>query len=1426
MEGKGEKGAGRARRFLKRLLVSLLVLVVLIAVSTYIFIRSPYPGSLITYAVRRSTGMDLSMEALTLGPWLRVSLKGLELESNGKVLLKASRLDVRVEPSGISGGRVVSVSLGNPVIYLASLPAGAGGPASGGALAIPWFLKRVDVKDALIFKGSGEGVERPLAGPIGLSVRAISRSRAAFKARAYLPLLKTTASMGAELDMSALGIHGGRVSLGTLRLEDLGAGGVPLIRDGRGIIKPELRFQREDGALTASLRGDFTGVMFPGLPLKEPSGGRLTASVSLDRAFSNARIRAALFLKEPGSGRAAFRAALMTADYKIKTKDLLIKKAMLTMPSLGSLRLSGALGGVPGPEMRADLHLFIDELTLTVLNRTLLAPLSMEILDLKNGTGLSGSASMKGAVREGLAWQMNLTLGSPLRYGSYVLKLGSNPLHLVSHGLYSMGEDKLSIGDMRAGLGSVGGLSLKGEIRGLRSGNPILALALGGRGLDLGRARNALTGPLPEGLSVSGRAGAALSISGRTHALRVHGGLVLKGAKVSVMGIKLKGLGAELDLGYGGEGLRLGRMRLRVASTEMTAPGGASSPKGASGQGARPLIRLIGTDLEMESLSYADGTLRGGGLGININKVSLPMAWSGPVPQLLETRLSARSLVYGADGLKAGGLRAGVERVSFAGAGAKGGAKGEAPWSGPLPDILKSGLSIATLSYGKKGLRAGGIRVDIDKAVLERGHRVRTHGKKGQEAAPAGPLPRIYGTGLFIDSGTYLDGVFSARGLNLSVERALLIDKKRTLFEQRGISISGGLKGDIWKKTFIAKKLFFSIGQDSAYIDGESGGTSGEREEGGSLLRNMGGINGEAHGLSLDLNGPVKVLGRIRVYEVGVERLLPLVAGFTGAGKGLEASGTLETDLDVKAVLGPEESNLSAGVVMALRGGSFSTPDGEEAGEGIKAEIRGDISLKLPSLEAGFSLEAEAGGFELLAGSFYGSFKDNPIRLRARGIYNAEEDRLNLRDLTMALSPVGRVNVSGEIRSMGTAAPGLDLHVGPVVINNKGAYDLFIRDTFKEAIPMLRGLEVEGRTGLDLRVKGGLNDLVVSGDLTVKDGGVRDKEGKALVRDVDIHLPLKVRYPGEGKPRRGRGKGQKGFGLVRIGKVSWGPLETGAIEARPVIRDNTLRVERDVVIPVFGGSVTLKDIVFEDLLSPARELTLNVDVSGIDLKKAGSAIGLPPFEGEVSGSIPGVRLKGNKLTTGGEIKLSLFGGEVRLSRMSVGEVFSPVPSFKSSVEIRDLNLGALTGAFEFGTITGVLEGSVKDLVIVKGQPESFFADLHTVKRSGVSQRISTKALENVSILGTGAVASVLNRGIYRLFDEYRYSKMGFQAQLNNDELLLLGIETEGDKGYIIKGATFPPKVDVVSYTERISFKEMMRRIERVNLSGGGGDSGG
>jgi hypothetical protein len=102
-----------------------------------------------------------------------------------------------------------------------------------------------------------------------------------------------------------------------------------------------------------------------------------------------------------------------------------------------------------------------------------------------------------------------------------------------------------------------------------------------------------------------------------------------------------------------------------------------------------------------------------------------------------------------------------------------------------------------------------------------------------------------------------------------------------------------------------------------------------------------------------------------------------------------------------------------------------------------------------------------------------------------------------------------------------------------------------------------------------------------------------------------------------------------------------------------------------------------------------------------------------------------------------------------------------------------------------------------------------------VERKGINQLISVEALKKISILGSGTPASVLSSGIYQFFKEYRYKKMGFRGTLKNDNFLLLGIEAEGNREYIVRGGLLPPKVDVISYTQNVSFQEMLKRLKRV-----------
>ena len=217
----------------------------------------------------------------------------------------------------------------------------------------------------------------------------------------------------------------------------------------------------------------------------------------------------------------------------------------------------------------------------------------------------------------------------------------------------------------------------------------------------------------------------------------------------------------------------------------------------------------------------------------------------------------------------------------------------------------------------------------------------------------------------------------------------------------------------------------------------------------------------------------------------------------------------------------------------------------------------------------------------------------------------------------------------------------------------------------------------------------------------------------------------------------------------------------------------------------------------------------------MNLETLSQALNWPRFAGTLTGSIPEVRSSGDTLKSNGDIRAELFGGQVRLNNLAVENAFSSIASIKLDAALTGIQLERLSQTFAFGRISGILEGTVEDLVVTAGQPAQFRADLHSVDR-GTEQRISVEALNKITVLSSGQNAGALYGGLAGFFDSFRYSKLGFRAVLVNDQLTLRGVETRGDEEYLVVGSFLPPTVNIVSHTQNIAFSELLRRLERIN----------
>jgi len=140
----------------------------------------------------------------------------------------------------------------------------------------------------------------------------------------------------------------------------------------------------------------------------------------------------------------------------------------------------------------------------------------------------------------------------------------------------------------------------------------------------------------------------------------------------------------------------------------------------------------------------------------------------------------------------------------------------------------------------------------------------------------------------------------------------------------------------------------------------------------------------------------------------------------------------------------------------------------------------------------------------------------------------------------------------------------------------------------------------------------------------------------------------------------------------------------------------------------------------------------------------------------------------------------------------------------------------------FGKIEGVLKGSIRDFEIAYGQPQRFELLLETVEKKGIPQTISIKAVDNIAQIGGGQSPFMGLAGAFAsIFERFPYKKIGIRANLENDMFAINGTIKEDGTEYLVKRRTFSG-INIVNQNpdNRISFKDMLKRINRITHKGG------
>ena len=494
------------------------------------------------------------------------------------------------------------------------------------------------------------------------------------------------------------------------------------------------------------------------------------------------------------------------------------------------------------------------------------------------------------------------------------------------------------------------------------------------------------------------------------------------------------------------------------------------------------------------------------------------------------------------------------------------------------------------------------------------------------------------------------------------------------------------------------------------------------------------------------------------------------------------------------AITTPKGGPLDVRGPLALRGGAFQTADGTVAAENLNLALQ--VVYRDLGEHAQVTLDGTALG-DVLAGKTFVSIAGTPAQLHLSangGKGGWRFDDVRWRD-GATLSAQGRFSLDASS----------NLHGIDITFDSPDASGL--RDRYLSGALALFGLS-------DITLRGALSGHVQSGAgdglaMALEAEGVDiDDPGKRLA----LHgLRGDVRYsPGARVDSVLRWDSGALYG------VDYGP---GTLPFRS--ENGQLALKDTARIPLYDGLLRIDHL---RIAPPSGTQGLRVEfglgVEHLDFGKLSAALGLPAFRGTLTGTIPSARFADDLLTLDGGLDLSLFEGSVRFSSLSIERPFGTAPTLVGDIDMHGLDLLRLTEVLGFGSITGRLDGYIHDLRLVDWSPVRFDADLHTVPVPGVRQRISQRAVQNISSVGGHSFTGSLQGKAISLFKDFGYRRIGVRCRLVNTVCVMGGLKgastpRSDSSGFTIVEGAGLPHLTVVGYNRQVDWPTLVERLKAV-----------
>lgn len=504
------------------------------------------------------------------------------------------------------------------------------------------------------------------------------------------------------------------------------------------------------------------------------------------------------------------------------------------------------------------------------------------------------------------------------------------------------------------------------------------------------------------------------------------------------------------------------------------------------------------------------------------------------------------------------------------------------------------------------------------------------------------------------------------------------------------------------------------------------------------------------------------------------------LAALLPEGLPLPSKGTLNGALELQ---GNKAGVRSASAEVQLSDVSFSDASGLRAGEKLQAKLQLAATHSAQLWDSRVTLDWQSG--EL----FW-----QPLYLQGGHTLQAEIQwdgkLLKLTQATLDLNGVGKIKLDAL----------WDVANKQLVEASVNGSKLELARLFSDyAKPLLAGgilaeSEMSGTTDLNWKFSKGATQALMLG---LHEAAFVDGQKRFALHGLNADIPWSAEQTTEARLSFNSG-------------ALWG-VPLGATELQMTMRGLEFSIP-EASLPILDGKLSVYDFHLHHELD-AWHWEFSGGLTPLSMPPLSLALGWPEMQGKLSGMIPHVSYQEKMLKVDGALLFQVFDGSVVVSSLNLFDPFGPAPRLYGNLDMRELDLGALTQAFSFGNVQGRIDVSVKELELVNWQPVHFDARVAS-SPGNYRKKISQKAVQNISALGGAGAAAAIQRSVMSIFENFGYDRIELSCVLRNGVCAMDGAEPAVNGYFIVKGGGIPA-INVMGYNHEVDWDELLIRLKRV-----------